>query len=70
MIEKFKAAGAEILVTDNGTDLAELLKGVDAVVCAYGGAALGEQYKLLEAAKKAGVKRFVPSEFGSDRRIG
>jgi len=57
-------------VTDDGKDWAELLKGVDAVVSAYGGEGMREQYKLLEAAKKAGVKRFIPSEFGCDPRHG
>lgn len=42
------------------------LKGNDAVVSVIAGAALGEQRKLIDAAIAAGVKRFIPSEFGSN----
>ncbi|KAJ3946282.1 uncharacterized protein N0V96_004642 [Colletotrichum fioriniae] len=31
--------------------------------------ALGEQQKIVEAAIKAGVKRFIPSEYGSDSAV-
>ncbi|KAF3903747.1 hypothetical protein ABW21_db0206939 [Orbilia brochopaga] len=41
-------------------------KGTDAVVSVIAGAALGEQKKLIDAAVAAGVKRFIPSEFGSN----
>ncbi|TNY24161.1 hypothetical protein DMC30DRAFT_346165 [Rhodotorula diobovata] len=44
--------------------LAEALRGVDAVVSALNGPAISAQYALLDAADKAGVKRFLPSEFG------
>ncbi|KAJ8105205.1 hypothetical protein ONZ43_g7518 [Nemania bipapillata] len=42
------------------------LRGQDAVVSTIASAALSRQLLLVEAAKKAGVKRFLPSEFGSD----
>lgn len=42
------------------------LRGQDAVVSTIGSAALSKQLLLVEAAAKAGVKRFLPSEFGSD----
>lgn len=32
--------------------------------------ALGEQTKVAEAAIEAGVKRFIPSEYGSDSSVG
>lgn len=46
--------------------LVEALKGQDAVVSTIGFAGLPQQLPLIQAAVKAGVKRFVPSEFGSD----
>ncbi len=42
----------------------EAFKGVDVVVSAISGGGFGQQFGLLQAAKEAGVKRFVPSEFG------
>ncbi|BGP41696.1 hypothetical protein JCM10449v2_005687 [Rhodotorula kratochvilovae] len=47
-------------------DLAEKLRGVDAVVSALNGPGIDAQYKILDAAAEAGVKRFVPSEYGSE----
>lgn len=41
-------------------------QGQDAVVSLVGGMALGDQNKLIDAAIAAGVKRFIPSEYGSD----
>ncbi|KAF9876689.1 hypothetical protein CkaCkLH20_06097 [Colletotrichum karsti] len=46
--------------------LIEALSGQDAVVSMLPIVALGEQQKVAEAAIKAGVKRFIPSEYGSD----
>ena len=48
--------------------LIDAFKGQDAVVSVLGAAGLAEQSKLIDAAAKAGVKRFLPSEFGSDAR--
>lgn len=45
--------------------LTAALKGVDAVVSTVGGAAVDNQTVLIDAAIAAGVKRFIPSEFGS-----
>ncbi|GLA50608.1 hypothetical protein CBS147343_9059 [Aspergillus niger] len=45
--------------------LTTALKGVDAVVSTVGGAAVGNQTVLIDAAIAAGVKRFIPSEFGN-----
>ena len=44
--------------------LAQALKGVDVVVSTVAGLALSVQAPLAEAAKAAGVKLFVPAEFG------
>ncbi|KAF4922812.1 Isoflavone reductase-like protein IRL [Colletotrichum viniferum] len=46
--------------------LVEALYGQDAVVSMLPIIALGEQQKVAEAAIKAGVKRLIPSEYGSD----
>lgn len=45
--------------------LTAALQGVDAVVSTVGGAALENQTVLIDAAIAAGVKRFIPSEFGN-----
>jgi putative NADH-flavin reductase len=45
-------------------ELASALQGVDAVVSALNGKALEVQSLIQDAAADAGVKRFVPSEFG------
>ncbi|UNI18601.1 hypothetical protein JDV02_004858 [Purpureocillium takamizusanense] len=47
-------------------DLTTALAGQDAVVSALTTAAMDLQLGLIEASIAAGVKRFIPSEFGSD----
>lgn len=51
---------------DSVDSLAAALQGQDAVVSTLGDAAQGRQLNLVEAASQAGVKRFIPSEFGSN----
>ncbi|KIW16470.1 hypothetical protein PV08_06524 [Exophiala spinifera] len=46
--------------------LSEVLQGQDVVVSTLGSAVIGGQKPLIDAAVAAGVKRFIPSEFGSD----
>jgi hypothetical protein len=46
--------------------LESAFRGQDAVVSLLGSAGSGEQIKLIDAAVAAGVKRFIPSDFGSD----
>jgi len=46
--------------------LTNALKGQDAVVSTLGSAGMPAQLLLVEAAAKAQVKRFIPSEFGSN----
>ncbi|KAI1269558.1 nmrA-like family protein-like protein [Xylariaceae sp. FL1019] len=47
--------------------LTSMLTGQDAVVCALGGPdSSGPQLLLTEAAVKAGVKRFIPADYGID----
>ncbi|KAJ9614599.1 hypothetical protein H2200_002736 [Cladophialophora chaetospira] len=45
--------------------LTAALKGVDAVVSTVAGTAIDSQNVLIDAAAIAGVKRFIPSEYGS-----
>ncbi|KAI1207829.1 NAD(P)-binding protein [Annulohypoxylon truncatum] len=46
--------------------LVDALQGQDAVVAALASEALDVQFPLIEASVKAGVKRFIPSDFGGD----
>ncbi|KAF9698479.1 hypothetical protein EKO04_003762 [Ascochyta lentis] len=46
--------------------LKQAFQGQDAVISIVGGSALGDQNKLIDAAVAAGVKRFIPSEYGVD----
>lgn len=46
--------------------LTDAFTGVDAVVSCLGYYALDHQANLVEAAAKAGVKRFIPAEYGAD----
>ncbi|GBE83129.1 predicted protein [Sparassis crispa] len=47
-----------------GDELVDALRGVDAVVAVLNGPGVAAQYPILDAAIKAGVRRFYPSEFG------
>ncbi|KAH8160475.1 hypothetical protein CIB48_g7773 [Xylaria polymorpha] len=51
---------------DSVEALTAALQGQDAVISTLGVAGLSKQLNLVEAAVKANVKRFLPSEFGSD----
>ncbi|KAL7272794.1 hypothetical protein RUND412_004381 [Rhizina undulata] len=53
---------------DNHASVVEALRGQDALVASIASAALGLQKKIIDAAVEAGVKRYIPSEFGSDTR--
>jgi uncharacterized protein YbjT (DUF2867 family) len=65
--EKLKTLGAKIVEVDyqDVLSMQQALKGVDVVVSVLGGAGIAAQVPLAEAAVKAGVKLFVPSEFGN-----
>ena len=49
-------------------ELLEAFKGQDAVVSTIATASAEKQKAIIDTAIKAGVKRFVPSEFGNDTR--
>lgn len=80
MMDSFQLKGAEIVEAGNYlkynyfniTDLKDLeslkraTSGVDVVISALNSDGLANQENLLKAVKETGVKRFVPSEFGSD----
>ncbi|KAI0428123.1 hypothetical protein F5Y09DRAFT_349827 [Xylaria sp. FL1042] len=51
---------------DSIESLTAALQGQDAIISTLGFGGLTKQFNLIEAAKKAHVKRFIPSEFGSD----
>lgn len=46
--------------------LASALSGIDIVVSCVATAAIGSQNPLVDASVAAGVKRFIPAEFGMD----
>jgi hypothetical protein len=57
---------------DSADSLTAAFQGQDAVLSLISGSVVGDQNKLIDAAIAAGVKRFVPSEYGSntaDERI-
>ncbi|KAL1847891.1 hypothetical protein Plec18167_004855 [Paecilomyces lecythidis] len=59
--------GVTLIKTDySPASLVSALKGQDAVVSAITTTAVLEQKKIIDAAIAAGVKRFVPSEYGCD----
>jgi hypothetical protein len=51
----------------SGPEVVAALRGCDAVVCCMGGAHVSQQLPLIDAAVAAGVKWFVPAEFGSNK---
>ncbi|CAD6239231.1 unnamed protein product [Miscanthus lutarioriparius] len=69
LIKSFADSGAALIkgdVLDHGS-LVKAVKSADIVISAVGPRQVGEQTRIIAAIKEAGnVKRFVPSEFGSD----
>lgn len=51
---------------DSIDSLKKAFEGQDVVISLVAGHVLGDQNKLIDAAIAAGVKRFIPSEFGSN----
>ncbi|KAK2973214.1 hypothetical protein RJ640_024501 [Escallonia rubra] len=74
MLLSFKAQGAHLVASsfDDHRSLVDAVKLVDVVICAISGVHIRShqillQLKLVNAIKEAGnVKRFLPSEFGTD----
>lgn len=67
IIIDFKSRGVEILPLDvaaaSSDDLLDAVKGVDTVICPLVYSQLSLQLRIIDAAKSAGVKRFIPSDF-------
>ena len=60
-------SGVQIHKTDfSESSLLSAFKGQDAVVSAVGASGFLDQKKIIDAAIKARVKRFIPSEFSSN----
>jgi hypothetical protein len=58
--------GITVRTTDfSETDLVSALKGQDVVISALGVEGFSQQQTIVDAAVRAGVKRFLPSEFSS-----
>jgi uncharacterized protein YbjT (DUF2867 family) len=64
-------SNAEVVEVDftSKDSLTKALQGQDVIVSTLAMAALGEQITLIDAAIAAGVKRFLPSEFGSNLEV-
>lgn len=69
-LEGFVKQGAKIVYGDLSTstdaELVQVFSGQDVIVSAVGSEQLSAQTRYITAAKSAGVKWFVPSEFGGD----
>jgi uncharacterized protein YbjT (DUF2867 family) len=60
-------SGVKVIKTDySSNSLVSAFEGQDAVVSIAGPGQLSDQQQYIDAAIAAGVKRFMPSEFGSD----
>jgi hypothetical protein len=67
--EALKPRGIEIVVGDLANqsveEVAEILNGYDTIISAVAATAQLDQLKLVDAAAKAGIKRFIPCGFTS-----
>jgi len=68
LFDNYVAQGATLVEGDitKPETYQEKIKGIDVVVATLGGAVIHTQIPLVHAAKAAGVKLFVPSEYGLD----
>ncbi|KAH6666963.1 isoflavone reductase family protein [Halenospora varia] len=67
-VEALAEKGVKILIADISSpadDLVSVLSGTDVLISTIGGMAQLAQMNLVTAAKKAGVKRFIPCDFAS-----
>ncbi|KAH8815301.1 hypothetical protein F5884DRAFT_841320 [Xylogone sp. PMI_703] len=69
VLDRLHTAGIEI-VTGSAYDGHEQYNGFDCVMSFLGNHALHEQPRIFEAAIKAGVRHFYPSEYGADLLVG
>ena len=70
-IDPLRASGVAICegALEDFDSLERACLGVDAVISAVGGAQIAQQTALIEAASKAGVRRFIPSDYGIDPKV-
>ncbi|XP_038716787.1 phenylcoumaran benzylic ether reductase TP7-like isoform X2 [Tripterygium wilfordii] len=69
LIDNFKSLGVTLIYGDlyNHESLVAAIKQVDVVISTVGNMQIADQVKIIDAIKEAGnVKRFSPSEFGTD----
>ncbi|KAJ0939413.1 Isoflavone reductase-like protein [Helianthus annuus] len=69
LVESFKNSGVTLVHGDlnDHESLVKAIKQVDVVISTVGNMQIGDQTKIIAAIKEAGnVKRFFPSEFGTD----
>jgi len=68
-VKEYRSKGVEIRTFDLDNfelaDAVKLFEGVDTVITAFYYTYIRTQYPLIEAAKKAGVKRFVPCDWAT-----
>ncbi|TDL15978.1 NAD-P-binding protein [Rickenella mellea] len=67
-VEKLKSRGVEIRLVDISTvddSTVDALRGVDIVISATDHSTISAQKQLVDAAKKAGVKRFIPNDWAT-----
>lgn len=67
-VAKLRSLDVEIRVGDLGDGvekLKKLLEGVDTFISAVSSIAITAQEDLVRASKEAGVKRFIPCDFGT-----
>ncbi|KLO07657.1 NAD-P-binding protein [Schizopora paradoxa] len=67
-ISELANLGATICEVDYASpaSITKALVGIDVLLCAFGATGLSTQEVMAKSAKDAGVKLFVPSEFGGD----
>ncbi|KAE8452069.1 hypothetical protein EG329_002235 [Mollisiaceae sp. DMI_Dod_QoI] len=72
-LDELKAQGVEVIVGDvnNSEDLLKAFEGINTVISAVGRNAIAQQIEWVKLAVQAPtVKRFFPSEFGTDIEYG
>lgn len=66
-VSTLRELGVDIKPVDwqnaSAAELDELFKGTETVICTCNGAGLLDQKHLIDAAKRNGIRRFIPSDF-------
>ncbi|TDL19862.1 NAD-P-binding protein [Rickenella mellea] len=67
-VEELKSRGVEIRLVDLQTvddSTVDVLRGIDVVISATSFETISPQKRLVDAAKKAGIKRFIPNDWAT-----